>query len=239
MTKARDIASAAPAPSTVDATEIGYLNGVTSAIQTQIDSKIGSASAINPTIVDAKGDIIAATAADTVAKLTVGANGTVLTAASGQATGLEWATPASPSFVGCLAYTSNQSITFTANVATVITMGNEEFDTDGFHSTSTNTSRITIPSGKGGKYLLTAQWDIQGGGINAYYMSYLKKNGSAISNGVNRGGAGNLGDNAFWGKSFATIVDLVATDYIEFFYQTDYSSATNFWLRFGATYLGA
>ena len=93
MSKARDIASAAPAPSTVSATELGYVDGVTSAIQTQIDSKIGSASAINPTIVDAKGDIIAATAADTVARLAVGANGTVLTAASGQATGLEWATP--------------------------------------------------------------------------------------------------------------------------------------------------
>ena len=95
MTKARDIASAIPAPSTVSSAELGYLDGVTSAIQTQIDSKIGSASAINPTIVDAKGDIIAATAADTVARLAVGANGTVLTAASGQATGLEWATPAS------------------------------------------------------------------------------------------------------------------------------------------------
>jgi hypothetical protein len=78
----------------VDNTEIGYLNGVTSAIQTQIDSKIGSASAINPTIVDAKGDIIAATAADTVARLAVGANDTVLTADSTAATGLKWATPA-------------------------------------------------------------------------------------------------------------------------------------------------
>jgi hypothetical protein len=94
MSKARDIASAAPAPSTVSATELGYVDGVTSAIQTQIDSKIGSASAINPTIVDAKGDIIAATAADTVARLAVGTNGQVLTAASGQATGLQWATPA-------------------------------------------------------------------------------------------------------------------------------------------------
>ena len=94
MTKAGAIAIAIPAPSTVSSTELGYLDGVTSAIQTQIDSKIGSASAINPTIVDAKGDIIAATAADTVARLAVGANGTVLTAASGQATGLEWATPA-------------------------------------------------------------------------------------------------------------------------------------------------
>lgn len=56
---------------------------------------ITAASAINPTIVDAKGDIIAATAADTVARLGVGANDTVLTADSTTATGLKWATPAS------------------------------------------------------------------------------------------------------------------------------------------------
>jgi hypothetical protein len=63
------------------------------AIDTTVFTNAGAA--INKTIVDAKGDIIAATAADTVARLAVGANGTVLTAASGQATGLEWALPAS------------------------------------------------------------------------------------------------------------------------------------------------
>jgi hypothetical protein len=47
---------------------------------------------IPSTIVDAKGDIIAATAADTVARLAVGANGTVLTADSTTATGLKWVT---------------------------------------------------------------------------------------------------------------------------------------------------
>jgi hypothetical protein len=47
------------------------------------------------TLVDAKGDIIAATAADTVDILAVGANDTVLTADSSEATGLKWATPAS------------------------------------------------------------------------------------------------------------------------------------------------
>jgi hypothetical protein len=94
MSKARDLANAGTALGAVDATELGYLDGVTSAVQTQIDSKIGSASAINPTIVDAKGDIIAASAADTVARLAVGANDTVLTADSTAATGLKWATPA-------------------------------------------------------------------------------------------------------------------------------------------------
>ena len=94
MSKARDLANAGTALGAVSATELAFVDGVTSAIQTQIDGKIGSASAINPTIVDAKGDIIAATAADTVSKLAVGANDTVLTADSSTATGLKWATPA-------------------------------------------------------------------------------------------------------------------------------------------------
>lgn len=51
--------------------------------------------AIQNAIVDAKGDLIGATAADTPARLAVGANGTVLTADSAQATGLKWATPSS------------------------------------------------------------------------------------------------------------------------------------------------
>ena len=94
MSKARDLANAGTALTTVSATELGYLDGVTSAVQTQIDSKIGQSTAINPTIVDAKGDIIAASAADTVARLAVGANDTVLTADSTTDTGLKWATPA-------------------------------------------------------------------------------------------------------------------------------------------------
>lgn len=94
MTKARDIASASPAPSTVSATEIGYLDGVTSAIQTQIDSKIGSASAISPTLIDAKGDLIVGSAADTAARLAVGTNNYVLTADSAATNGVKWAAAA-------------------------------------------------------------------------------------------------------------------------------------------------
>jgi hypothetical protein len=67
---------------------LGYLDGVTSSVQTQLDAKIAKST------VTAKGDVIAATASATVSNLAVGANDTVLTADSTAATGLKWAAPA-------------------------------------------------------------------------------------------------------------------------------------------------
>ena len=55
---------------------------------------VTDATGIPATIFDAKGDIIAATAADTASRLAVGTNNQVLTADSSTATGLKWATPA-------------------------------------------------------------------------------------------------------------------------------------------------
>lgn len=45
MTKARDLANASTALSAVSATELGYVDGVTSAIQTQLDAKLATATA--------------------------------------------------------------------------------------------------------------------------------------------------------------------------------------------------
>lgn len=75
------------AAASVTDTELGYLSGVTSAIQTQI------ASLVLKSIFSAKGSLAVATAASTPANLGVGIDGTVLTADSAQSTGLKWATP--------------------------------------------------------------------------------------------------------------------------------------------------
>lgn len=82
-----------------------------------------ASAAIPKTLIDAKGDIIGATAADTPARLAVGANGTVLTADSAEATGLKWAAAAGSSgltkliattFTGVSSYTAPAD-TFTAS----------------------------------------------------------------------------------------------------------------------------
>jgi len=64
---------------------------------TSIDTTVfnNASAGIAKTIVDAKGDLIAATAADTVARLAVGSNDQVLIADSTTATGLKWGTPLS------------------------------------------------------------------------------------------------------------------------------------------------
>jgi hypothetical protein len=53
---------------------------------------------IPATIADAKGDLIVGTAADTVDRLAVGADATILVADSAEATGLKWAAPSGASY---------------------------------------------------------------------------------------------------------------------------------------------
>jgi hypothetical protein len=65
--------------------------------------------AIQNAIVDAKGDLIAATAADTPARLAVGTNGQILTVDSTAATGMKWATPAGGGKVLQVVYAESSS----------------------------------------------------------------------------------------------------------------------------------
>jgi hypothetical protein len=69
---------------------LGYLDGVTSAVQTQLDAKAIPANVINNTLADAKGDLITATADNTPARLAVGSNGDTLVADSSTSTGLRY-----------------------------------------------------------------------------------------------------------------------------------------------------
>lgn len=97
-----------------------------------------------------------------------GASGAVL---SSTGTGVQWTTASSGgAFNGASAYNSvTQSIANTA--ATAATFDSELFDTNNYHSTTTNTDRITIPTT--GYYAVRAQvgWDANSTGqrvVNIY-----------------------------------------------------------------------
>jgi hypothetical protein len=74
----------------------GDIEGVTAGIGISGGGTSGTVTVTNSmaTAIDAKGDLVVGTGADTFSKLTVGANGTTLVADSSEATGLKWAAAA-------------------------------------------------------------------------------------------------------------------------------------------------
>ena len=107
------------------------------------------ANAIQNAIVDAKGDLIAATAADTPARLAVGTNGQVLTADSTAATGLAWATPASSGGMTLLSTT-----TFSSSGITISSISQDYKDlvgvVVGLYSTSNTSGTYLRPNSDSG-----------------------------------------------------------------------------------------
>jgi hypothetical protein len=77
----------------------GDIEGVTAGTGISGGGTSGTVTITNSmaTAIDAKGDLVAGTGADAFARLGVGANGTLLTADSSEATGLKWAAPAGAS----------------------------------------------------------------------------------------------------------------------------------------------
>ena len=194
------------------------------------------------TEITAKADLIVGTGNATFDNLPVGTNGQVLTADSTVSpTGLKWATPASgATFVGCSVYKDTSDQTLSNDTDTVITFNAEEFDTDGFHDNSTNNSRITIPSGKGGKYLIiaTLAFAANATGVRA---AYFKKNGSTN---IILGYQYQTTSSFTFRASVSGICDLTAGDYIEHLgVQTSGGNLAVLYgqtqCRFGVVYLGA
>jgi len=97
---------------TFDAAESNAANLVNPSVAYTINdlqSQIDDISGLGPELFTSKGSLLSASAASTVSLLAVGANGTVLTANSGTATGLEWATPS---------VTATNSVTLTSKTLT-------------------------------------------------------------------------------------------------------------------------
>lgn len=192
--------------------------------------------AIPKSLVDAVGDLLVGTADNTVGRLAKGTAGQILKVG---ASTLEWGS-ASPTFIGCAAYNSNFTLGGTGDQ--LISFPNEEFDSNGFHDNSTNNSRLTIPSGYAGKYLITAHIDMNG--ISGYYINSIRQYNSSGSqltiNATGRSFSGTGGGNNFGGGPLTYIVSAAVGDYFQLFY--NWQGSTTFVgqnARFQIQYLGA
>jgi hypothetical protein len=186
-----------------------------------------------------EGDLAYSSAtADTNTRLAIGSTGNVLTVAGGVPT---WAAPAGGStFVGCSLWNST-TVSAPNATETIMTFDSELFDTDGFHSTVSNTGRITIPTGKGGYYLVTGM------------IVFLASSGGMRSCALfKNGGATALTDNALPNSAsqandapwFSYIGNFAATDYLEIKGYQNSGAALNmrgaaYYTRFSVSYLGA
>jgi hypothetical protein len=179
------------------------------------------------------GDTIYSSSGSTPARLGIGSTGQVLTVAGGVPS---WATPVAGGFVGVrLTVSTNQSCA--NNTGTMINWDTENYDTDAFHSTSTNTSRITIPAGKAGYYSISATGAFSANATGQRYFAFYK-NGSFEQ--IFGRAAGYSADTVLSGT---VVLNLAVNDYIQIEAFQNSGGALNFEStissQFSAQYLGA
>ena len=198
------------------AAPIGDITGVTAGTGISGGGTSGTVTITNSmaTEIAAKGDLIVGTGAATFDNLAVGTNGQTLVADSTASTGLKWATPASGStFVGagCMLGTS---ITSSNTTDTAITFSSELYDTDNIHSNSSNTSRFTVPTGKGGYWLVCFNATFAYVNTTGYRQIRLAKNGSITGSEPAPAMPANAGEETL---GAAMVLSLSAGDYIEMY----------------------
>jgi hypothetical protein len=169
--------------------------------------------AIQNAIVDAKGDLISASAADTPARLAVGTNGQFLQADSSTATGLKWAAVTVPTLPAFRAYSSGGT-SLTGAAWTKLTFDTEVFDTDSKFASD----RFT--PGTAGYYQVSARARLNASGTaNSLYLSIYKNGSTDAEDGTET--------NAYPSGNPSVLIYLDSDDYIEVYAYSVFSVSTN------------
>lgn len=128
----------------------------------------------------------------------------------------------------------------TSGTRQALTFDTERYDTSGFHSTVTNTGRLTVPTGMAGKYLITGgvDWAASATGVR---KCEIRLNGTTLLASHNSGTIPASGIE----QAICTIYNLAAADYVELtVLQTsggalDVNSTGNISPEFAMQWLGA
>jgi hypothetical protein len=119
----------------------GDITGVTAGTGISGGGTSGTVTVTNSmaTAIDAKGDLVVGTGADTFSRLAIGTDAQVLTADSTAATGMKWAAGGSTSGPAFRASKTGSNQTLTAGTYAKLQYNSEIFDTDSKYDTSTYT----------------------------------------------------------------------------------------------------
>ena len=120
------------------------------------------------------------------------------------------------------------------SAAGVLTYPNENADATAFHSTSTNTSRLTVPTGYAGTYRISASASPSYAGSSGSFSMYLSKNGTKLT-GTDAVGYISTGQPA---SGFVeTFVTLAVGDYVEVYLTPSVTMSIT--STFNAQFIGA
>ncbi len=162
--------------------------------------------AIPESLVDAKGDLLTATADNTPARLAVGNNGETLVADSSTSTGLKWESPNGPAF---RAYRTTSAQSFSANTWSKVQLNGESYDTASCFDSTTN---YRFTPNKAGYYQFNGASNNQRSGSGLLYGAIYKNGAGAAVTGYQ------IGSN----DTFSPVVnDIIymngTTDYVELY----------------------
>ena len=123
----------------------------------------------------------------------------------------------------CRVYNSG-SFSLTTGVAGAITFDSERVDVGGCHSTSSNTSRLTVPSGGGGFYLIGGHVAIAASSAGTYRTLGIRLNGATF---IAYQTLAPLSASVDVRGSIQTAYQLAAGDYVELLASQDSGGALN------------
>jgi hypothetical protein len=218
----------------------GDITGVTAGTGISGGGTSGTVTVTNDmaTTITASGDIVVGTGSGTYDNLPIGTTGQVLTADTTVSPyKVKWAAASGgSSFVGAKV-TRSSAQSLSNDTWTAISYDTEDFDTDGFW-TSGSPTRMTIPTGKGGKYLISCVGYFNNSSTSGARLTKVNLNGNEYVAGY---GTWMPAATTRTHALLNTVVVLVAGDYLEFLMcQTSGGSLnTEIGCPFAITYLGA